>query len=686
MTTTMKAGWLGLAAVLAAGVALQAAEVRSNGRGGGPWSAAGTWRASGVPGPADAVIVASNDVVTFDVAATGRVCCRSLVIDAAGALAFATGDARRVLNVAGPIHVRGALRADGRAAPRGLCELWLTAAEEAERTVHVYSNGAFLAAGVSGGLPDGRPNVAISAGPPTPGEPRRTATLVADPGGALDVVSVDLTHAGEYHSNGSGGGLWMDPATWKERIVPAPGDVVVIASGDTVAFDGHDPEHPSCRRILIDPSGVLTFKIDEAPHTLNVGGGIEAYGSIRIDAARLPGAAPELRLSGAADGQRTVRLMRGAAMLVYGASGAREEPNVTIASGRAGQLAEIVADGQVMLDLHGIRFTDVAVQATGLDNTGFKIDERINIAGCRFAGGSRVRLMACDTPAFQRNVLACGPSPVPIGLWLNACKLADVRDNRFVGAYGYGVQAANDVDSSLMGNVFSNVACAFCWQGQNAMIRQNTVLGGGAVAWLESMGGGIEGLRVTGCTGGVTIGRSAVQFTDLALRDVPTNTPFLKLEGSSVTLLNANVEPGQVRIGRGAPPPGQPWVQSMAYVIVQLRGAGAARAEVELRTAAASGGPPAGAADLNVRNSPARVSPAGLTPLPRSLSPLIVRAWSIDANGRPREAPFYDLIVSTRAADGAAPKERKRMVVEPKAEWFRPDPNGGAPTVAVDVP
>jgi hypothetical protein len=96
---------------------------------------------------------------------------------------------------------------------------------------------------------------------------------------------------------------------------------------------------------------------------------------------------------------------------------------------------------------------------------------------------------------------------------------------------------------------------------------------------------------------------------------------------------------------------------------------------------------PEGKADLNVRNSPTALSPAGLTPLPASMKPLIVRGWHIAADASVRPAPFYDLIVSAPPAEaGQPPVELKKLLVEPTAAWFRPEPDSPEPTVLVSVP
>src|SRR5438477_325531 len=42
-------------------------------------------------------------------------------------------------------------------------------------------------------------------------------------------------------SNGTGGGAWSNPATWTGGTVPAAGDDVIIADGDTVTIDTNVP-------------------------------------------------------------------------------------------------------------------------------------------------------------------------------------------------------------------------------------------------------------------------------------------------------------------------------------------------------------------------------------------------------------------------------------------------------------
>src|SRR5262245_34464744 len=68
----------------------QAAEISTNGIGGGAWSDPATWRGKAVPGPADDVTILKFDEVTFDRNDDGKVTCRKLRIDPKGLFIFKT--------------------------------------------------------------------------------------------------------------------------------------------------------------------------------------------------------------------------------------------------------------------------------------------------------------------------------------------------------------------------------------------------------------------------------------------------------------------------------------------------------------------------------------------------------------------------------------------------------------------
>ena len=510
---------------------------------------------------------------------------------------------------------------------------------------------------------------------------------------AIVALLLPLCAAAEIHSNGLGGGRWSDPASWHGNAVPTKDDAVVIATGDTIAFDGNDIEQPSCAQVSIDPEGVLTFRADAASHVLSVAGPIESYGAIRMDGTRSPQGSMELRLAGADDAGRTIRLLRNASLLAYGAEGLPDERrNVLLstlepAAGQPRRLGTVVAGVDTMIDLHSARLTDIAVQASSIDNTGFKPNERLNIVGNRFAGLSQLSLNSCDTPLVNGNVFDCGEGvTVPIAITTASCKLADIRANHIVTGYQRGIQVQSDEDSSCTGNTVTAAEICVYWHGTNAMVKNNTISGAATGVQFTSASGVAEGLGVAGAKTAIEVINSSFQLTDVHVENLPEDGVALSLNNAAVTLLNSNLAPEKIK-GVGAPPGAEPWVQAMEYLVVRVKGERPAGTEVEVRTAAASGGPPQGAADLNVRNSPASLSTAGFTPLPASLRPLIVRSWSLKRDGKKGESPFYDLVTSApAAAEGEAPKVLKTQVIEPKPEWYRPDPNAPVPTLEVALP
>ena len=127
----------------------------------------------------------------------------------------------------------------------------------------------------------------------------------------------------------------------------------------------------------------------------------------------------------------------------------------------------------------------------------------------------------------------------------------------------------------------------------------------------------------------------------------------------------------------------------MNYLVVRLTGKVPPRSIVQVATAAVSGGVPKdGAADLNVRNSPADVGPSGWSPLPGTMRPLIVRSWSASRGTRRSRCP---LLRSDRpAVPGRGAPDPKPLHAQvypnPRDAWFRPAPNAAVATLEIKLP
>jgi hypothetical protein len=128
-------------------------------------------------------------------------------------------------------------------------------------------------------------------------------------------------------------------------------------------------------------------------------------------------------------------------------------------------------------------------------------------------------------------------------------------------------------------------------------------------------------------------------------------------------------------------------VETLAFLIVGLKGTFPRGAQVEVRTSNPAVPIAAGAMDMNIRNSPARVRADGSTPLPQSLTPLIVKSWMMDDDGKIAPPPEYTVNVIEPAAEpGAKPRVLKSVKVKPDETWFRAEPNDLKPTLEIQLP
>lgn len=498
--------------------------------------------------------------------------------------------------------------------------------------------------------------------------------------------------AAEVSSNGSGGGRWSDPLSWHGGAVPSVADKVVVGGADVIHFDGGRQDAPNCAGLAIDPGGVLDFATGPGvTNHLLVDGPVTAHGTLRVDATRDPTCRIGLVLVGADNETRTITLLRGGAMLLYGAEMDGGTYNIMIAAGppqdRSGGL--ITADGGVMLDLQRIEIAAFRIAANRLDNTGYKANQRLNLIGCLFTGGSSVRLTYCDTAAIRDNRFTAplhATRDTAVDLVYNS--LTTCRGNRIEGYY-QGFDLTRETDVSILDNHIIDTRTAIISRyGGNSMIRGNTVSNVLNGVVMESNSGIIEKLLVGNATSyGVSLSDSAMQISDVITRDMPTNAVPLRLNSSAATMVNCSMTPADIRL-EGAMRPEGYWVRCMSYLVIRLTGKVPPQSIVRVATAAVSGGVPKdGSADLNVRNSPVNVGPTGWTPLPGTMRALVVRAWQIGADKKPASPPFYDLEVAGFQADGAPDaKPRHKSVIEPAAGWFRPDPDAPVATLEVKLP
>jgi hypothetical protein len=533
----------------------------------------------------------------------------------------------------------------------------------------------------------------VSEGRPLPSLTLRARKLIV----LLALLSCGTAGAREVTTNGLGGGPWSDPATWRGKAVPRAEDDVVIQKGDAVVFDRNDEGKISCQKLFIDPKGALSFKTGAGKQVCCVGDVIESYGTIKLDATRFTTDSLELRLVGDTAARRAVKLLRGAALLIYGRKNlARDRRNVALTAPPVGEKKEIVpgvveAGRSSMLDLQWARVDDLQVKANQIDNTGAQANERLNVIACQFTGQGRLLFSECDTPVITGNSFRHTGTPVIAAgaIHVVSSPLAEIRGNTVAGGFQYGIAAAHGSDTVVTGNSVEKCTAGLHFSyGQNNMAKQNTIRACETGIDLRYTSAVLEECSVDGAKTGLYNLNSNAQFTSCQVNNLTKGGLAIVYEsGGAVTLLNCNVGAGQVKIAvlpaKPAAGPTPTPVTALNYLIVAVKGA-PADAQVEVRTVKPV---PVtqGAPDPNVRNAPASLT-NGTTPLPQTLKPLIVTSWVIDSGGKTVPAPEYAVQVLAPAVKAGVQRAVLKAVnVKPLDSWFRVKPNDATPTLEVSL-
>ena len=537
----------------------------------------------------------------------------------------------------------------------------------------------------------------------------RCLTRLLLPALLLSAGGLRMVHAEEVHTNGTGGGLWSDPATWRTKSVPKPTDDAVISRGDVVVFDRNDDGRISCHQLFIDPRGSLVFKTGSGKQIFCAGGPIEAFGAIKLDASRSASDLLELRMVAAAANQRVVKLLKGGALLVVGRDHLPEgrrnaivtslppvpKPTADAPAPPPGDPTGVVdATAGSSLDLRRAGLINILLKGTTIDNTGARPNERVNIVDNHFTGMSRLNLTSCDTPLVANNLCEfAGPGQLgEAALYIYACPLAEIRGNTIRGRYVTGITGYAQIDSSAVQNTIEGCATGLYWYGSNAMIKQLVLKNCDTGIVITSMSGALEDILFDNCPTGLNHAGATAQVTSMRSVNAPKDAvPVLYVSGP-LTLLNCNISHEQIKFNDRKPTvqvgdtPRPPQIVSMQFVVVGVNGPVPDGATVELRTTNPMPPLPPGAADLNVRNSPARILKTGLTPLPQTLEPLIVKSWMVDADARFVAAPAYTLNLLGPVASAGERKLLKSTMITPADAWCREEPNAKTPTVEVTLP
>lgn len=531
----------------------------------------------------------------------------------------------------------------------------------------------------------------------------------------------------EVHSNGKGGGAWSDPATWRGKAIPTSEDEVVIARGDVVVFDRNDDRvafpqtgaavmggigapgaagvfatsaavlagtsgQATCQKLSIDPTGSLTFKTGIGKVVLCAAGVIESYGTIKLDTRASATDSIELRLCGTTTEKRALHLKKGGALLVLGRAnlpGGRPnaalvswpQPCVKHAESDAEVLGTIEGEAGTMIDVQRAELVNVQLKAASIDNTGAKPNERLNVAHNQFRERSRITFSSCDTPMITNNTLEFpGPGILPVsGINTHGCSLAEIKGNTIRGGFIHGIAGQAATDSVVTGNTVEKCSNGIYWYGENGMLKQNTVRACDVGVVLTSMSGAMEDTVMDNCPVGLYHAVATAQLTNCRVINIPKNGVAVSYYSGPLTLLNCNIRPEQVKVLQAPPPAVRPefLVQSMEFLVVAPKMAVPPGSRVEVVTVNLAKPLPPGAADLNVRNAPAAFLRNGFTPLPKTTEAMVVKSWTLDADGKVVPPPEY----TVRIVHGG--KILGSMNAKPEARWYREKPDEAIATLEV---
>ena len=376
--------------------------------------------------------------------------------------------------------------------------------------------------------------------------------------------------AKEISTNATGGGAWSDPATWNGKTVPGPTDDVIVQKFDVLTFDRNDDGKVSCRKLQIDPKGFFNFKTGAGKIICCVEDAIENYGVIKLDGTKSATDFLELRLLGDKAERRKITLAKGAMLLLYGKANLPEgRLNVALRSPKLPDqkpdVAGLVeADGKVSIDWQRAYIDDVKLHAKKIDNTGAKQNERLNIIENQFSGHGCVRLEYCDTPIISKNTFEYkgekGARLTTEGaIYLSYCPLSEIKNNTIRGGFNVGIWFLYQPDAVLIGNTIEN--CTHGISGSfgitNTIVKQCHIRGCDSGLFLQSGSGVVEDTVVEG--GGTLaafmVASAQLQVTNFQLKNLDPKAVPVKFDSGSLSMLNCNITPGQIKMARRPPRP-----------------------------------------------------------------------------------------------------------------------------------
>jgi parallel beta-helix repeat protein len=484
-------------------------------------------------------------------------------------------------------------------------------------------------------------------------------------------------------SNGKGGGAWSAATTWQGGKVPA-GEPVAILGKDVVDLD----TNAACEELVVDPQGALrVVGKSKTMLTLTLRKALRVFGGVMVDFSKDREGRFECVWTNAEASGFEFLLSDGCKLIGKGASGTTGAPpnvvfriatNALPAGATVPKPIPLTLGTKMLVECENVVLEGFEIQATGMDGSGLKFNERCSFRGCHFIR-SPVTFQYCKKIEFEGNVSSDSPAH---GVYLYGASNSRITSNLFLrcAPSTAGISSYGSTDCELADNTVRS-----CYYGMNFVACSEIIFSKNRYEQ------NLYGLFLNSCSR--ITGQSCLfdsntvshlhatfaspveyRFFDCVFQNTPTNVNCASIGVDGTVLVDIVNSPFQTYQKDGARGP----LTFSAYVDVFVTNEqGEPLGRVPLRVLS-------GAKVAATSRTEAVGARTGYTPLPSTHRPLVVpwfRFAPSEGLTNPAKSLSYQL-----EADGTTLGYTKQTVPLVVDETFvRPDPNKPTKTITIKL-
>jgi len=181
-------------------VCAHAAEIYSNGVGGGNWGEGATWRGGAVPGPTDDAVISQGDHIVFARDDSDAATCLNLFLDPKSSLVFKPRVGPVTLTVGETVEARGAVVMNAAARAEDVMTIRFISDNIERRSCKFLKGGSLVIYGASHGDNEA-PNVRLLSHPINEKETDPTTRLDAEDGTGVDIRQARIENVAVWLSD-----------------------------------------------------------------------------------------------------------------------------------------------------------------------------------------------------------------------------------------------------------------------------------------------------------------------------------------------------------------------------------------------------------------------------------------------------------------------------------------------------